>query len=123
MDHFFTALANELRVLGVTTFYSAEVLDILGPEIKAPVVGISSIAENLILLRFIERGPSFHRLMSVLKVRDSRFDASLYRFVLTPEGINLDTSTEAAESILSNTAVPSKGVALRKKRLRASPKR
>jgi circadian clock protein KaiC len=123
MGHFFTALANELRVLGVTTFYSAEVPDILGPAIKAPLGGISSIAENLILLRFIERGPSFHRLMSVLKVRDSRFDASLHRFVLTPEGINLDTSTAAAESILSNIVVPSKGVARRKKGMRASPKR
>jgi hypothetical protein len=61
--------------------------------------------------------------MSVLKVRDSRFDASLHRFVLTPEGINLDTSTDAAESIVSNIAVPSKGAAPRKKRMRSSPKR
>ena len=30
MDHFFTALANELRVLGVTTLYTLEVPDILG---------------------------------------------------------------------------------------------
>ncbi len=123
MNHFFTALANELRVLGVTTLYSAEVPDILGSTIKAPLGGISAIAENLILLRFIERGSSFHRLMSVLKVRDSRFDASLHRFVLTPKGINLDTSTEAAETILSDIAVRSKGEGPRKKRMRSSPKR
>jgi circadian clock protein KaiC len=122
LNHFFTALANELRVLGVTTLYSAEVADILGPAIKAPLDGISAIAENLILLRFIERGSSLHRLMSILKIRDSRFDASLHRFVLTPEGINLDKTTEAAEAILSDIPVRSKGVAPRR-RIRSSPEK
>jgi circadian clock protein KaiC len=122
MNHFFTALANELRVLGVTTFYSAEVADILGPAIKAPLGGISAIAENLILLRFVERGSSFHRLMSILKIRDSRFDASLHRFILTPEGINLDQTSEAAESILSDPAVRFATVPPRG-RVRSSPKK
>ena len=54
LDHFFTALANELRVLGVTTLYTLEVPDILGPAIRIPINDISSLAENLILLRFIE---------------------------------------------------------------------
>ena len=44
LDHFFTALANELRVLGVTTLYTLEVPDILGPAIRIPINDISSLA-------------------------------------------------------------------------------
>ena len=47
IGHFFAALANELRVLGVTTFYSLEVADILRPAIRAPIDDLSSLAENL----------------------------------------------------------------------------
>src|SRR5260370_41153496 len=43
MNHFFTALANELRVLGVTTLYSRGVAVILGPAINAPGGGSSAI--------------------------------------------------------------------------------
>ena len=89
MDHFFTALANELRVLGVTTLYTLEVPDILGPAIRVPIDDISSIAENMILLRFIELRSRLHRLISILKVRSSDFDASLHEFKITDRGITL----------------------------------
>ena len=71
ISNFLTALMNELRVLGVTTVYTLEVPDIMGPNIRNPIGDLSSLAENLILLRFVELGASLHRLVSVLKVRDS----------------------------------------------------
>ena len=69
---------NELRVLEVTTVYTLEVPDIMGPNIRNPIGDLSSLAENLILLRFVELGASLHRLVWVLKVRDSAFASSLY---------------------------------------------
>ena len=51
---FLTALMNEMRVLGVTTLYTLEVPDIMGPTIRTPIGDLSSVAENLILLRFVE---------------------------------------------------------------------
>jgi circadian clock protein KaiC len=114
LHHFFTALANELRALGVTTVYSAENAEILGPAIRAPLGGISGIAENLILLRFVQQGAALHRLMSVLKIRDSMFDSSLHRFILTPSGIRIDDTPERAASLLARpsaqpTATPPDG--------------
>jgi hypothetical protein len=47
------------ELLGVTTFYSLEVPDILGPAIRAPIDDLSSLAENLILWGNDGR---FHRL-------------------------------------------------------------
>jgi circadian clock protein KaiC len=104
MDHFFTALANELRVLGVTTLYTLEVPDILGPAIRVPIDDISSIAENMILLRFIELRSRLHRLISILKVRNSNFDASLHEFTISGLGIAIQDTPESAEAIMANFA-------------------
>jgi circadian clock protein KaiC len=104
LDHFFTALANELRVLGVTTLYTLEVPDILGPAIRIPINDISSLAENLILLRFIELRAQLYRLISILKVRDSDFDPSLHEFTIKPDGLIVHPTDESAEAIMSNFA-------------------
>jgi circadian clock protein KaiC len=54
IGNFLTALMNEMRVLGVTTLYTLEVPDIMGPAIRSPLGDLSSLAENLILLRFVD---------------------------------------------------------------------
>ena len=104
IGHFFVALANELRVLGVTTFYSLEVPDILGPAIRAPIDDLSSLAENLILLRYIELRSQLYRLISVMKVRDSDFDPSLREFTIENEGLAIRDTPATAEAILSSLA-------------------
>jgi circadian clock protein KaiC len=109
MDHFFTALANELRVLGVTTLYSLEVPDILGPAIRVPLDDISSIAENMLLLRFIELRSRLYRLISILKVRSSDFDSSLHEFRITNEGVEIEDTSESAESIMLSFAQGAEG--------------
>jgi circadian clock protein KaiC len=102
IGNFFSALANELRVLGVTTIYSLEVPDILGPAVRVPVEDVSSLAENLILLRFVERRSQLYRLISILKVRDSDFDPSLYEFAITGAGVRIHETSESAGAILSS---------------------
>ena len=119
MDHFFTALANELRVLGVTTLYSLEVPDILGPAIRVPLDDISSIAENMLLLRFIELRSKLYRLISILKVRNSDFDPSLHEFRITNEGIEIEGTSESAESIMSSFAQGGAGLVLTKTKARS----
>ena len=104
IGHFFEALANELRVLGVTTLYSLEVPDILGPAIRAPIDDLSSLAENLILLRYIELRSQLYRLISVMKVRDSDFDRSLREFSIDFEGLAIRDTPATAEAILSSLA-------------------
>lgn len=109
MDHFFTALSNELRVLGVTTLYSLEVPDILGPAIRIPLDDISSIAENMVLMRFMEVRSRLYRLISILKVRDSGFDPNLHEYVLTNEGLLIEETSDSAEAITSDAGRDQKG--------------
>jgi circadian clock protein KaiC len=101
---FFTALSNELRAQGVTTVYTAETFNVIGGSIETPLPGISMIFDNLILLRYVELRAHLHRLLSVVKVRDSEFDASLREFVISRNGIDLADTFNSAEAILSGFA-------------------
>jgi circadian clock protein KaiC len=101
IGRFLTALANELRVLNVTTVYTAETRNLIGGVIEGPAIGLSTIAENLILLRYVEMRSQLRRLISVVKVRDSDFDSSLREFRITSAGIELARTFDSAEAILS----------------------
>ena len=101
IGRFLTALANELRVLNVTTFYTAETRNLIGAVIEGPTIGLSTVAENLILLRYVEIRSQLRRLISIVKMRDSDFDSSLREFRITSTGIELAHPLDSAEAILS----------------------
>ena len=104
VTNFLTALMNEMRVLGVTTLYTLEVPDIMGPTIRTPIGDLSSLAENLVLLRFIELRSRLYRLVSILKVRDSQFDPSLHEFVTSDHGLVIEATSGSAEKIMTGYA-------------------
>jgi circadian clock protein KaiC len=101
IGNFLTALTNEMRVLGVTTLYTMEVPDITGPAIRSPTGDLSSLAENLIVLRFVEVRSRLYRMISLLKVRDSDFDPTLHEFATSSRGLIVEASAESAERIMT----------------------
>lgn len=101
VGHYLNALANELRVQGVTTVYTLEVADIVGPNIRAPLGDLSSLAENLVLLRYVELRSRLYRLISILKVRDGSFDPLLHEYVLTGNGLEIEPQSTGAERIMA----------------------
>jgi len=101
---FFTALANELRVRGVTTVYTVETPNFIGPNVEAPLTGVSALVENIIFMRFVEMNARLHRLLSVLKVRDSSYDSDVREFKITGRGVELADTFSSAEDVLSGFA-------------------
>jgi circadian clock protein KaiC len=102
---FFAVLVNELRTRGVTTLYTMETRDLVGPGVKVPVTGISSMAECLIALRYVEHHSRSHRLLSVVKVRDSGFDPALREFlIIDGSGFSLTGAFEGAVNLLTGFA-------------------
>ena len=97
---FLTSLMNEMRVLGVTTVYTLEVPDLIGPTIRTPIGDLSSLAENLVMLRFVEVGSQLHRLISILKVRDSAFDQSLHEYTTSGQGLVIAPTSDSAHRIM-----------------------
>jgi len=102
MGLFFTALSNELRVLGVTACYSLEIPDILGLAIHVPMDDLASLADNMLLLRYVELRTRLCRLISIIKVRDSDFNPSVHQFAITSRGVEIHDNPESAETILSS---------------------
>ncbi len=58
-----------------------EMRDIFGSEISAPAPDLSSIVDNLMLMRFVELDSQLRRMLSILKVRDSHHDPALHELL------------------------------------------
>ena len=101
---FLTALGDVLRTQGVTAIITAETstaeaagLEIPFPEAVAPL-------DNVILLRYVEPRSRLHRLVSVLRVRESGFDPTVREFTITDRGIEVASTGSSAESVLADVA-------------------
>jgi hypothetical protein len=69
---FWSALANELRALGATTLHTLEMPELVGTDIRVPVSGMSSLAEVMVLLRYLELRSRLYRLISCSKCARAR---------------------------------------------------
>jgi len=99
LNQYLTALMNELRALGVTTVYALAVADIIGPYIRAPDGELTIPSDNLVLMRYVEARSRLHRILSVIKVRNSDFDPTLYEYVTTNQGLQIGDVLEGAEMV------------------------
>lgn len=103
---FYSALMNELRARGVTVFATWEMHDLFGSEVTSPASELSSIADNLMLMRFFEIQSELRRTLSILKVRDSFYDPSLLEVVIRDQAVDLRKVSTNASSVASNSALP-----------------
>ena len=97
----FSALAAELTRRGITTVYTLETSHLLGPTVEIPIDGISALSDNIILLRHIEKRAHTYRLLSILKLRDSSYDASVREFTISDSGLQVAETLDTADRILS----------------------
>ena len=104
ISRFFSCLTNELRAQGVTTIFTMEVPEIVGPIVRVPATGVSALLENLIFMRFVELGASLHRLISVHKVRDSGHDPCLREFFITDHGVHVGSDFSGVEGVTTGVA-------------------
>jgi circadian clock protein KaiC len=103
----FSALADELARNAVTSLFSLELRELVGPKIEVPMDSVSALADNLILLRHVELRAHLFRLISILKVRDHAYDGAIREFQITDRGLHVADTFESAEQILTGTAVVS----------------
>lgn len=102
---FFAALTNELRALGVTTIATWELRDLFGPTVSAPGSEISSLLDNLVMLRHVEISSRFKRTISVLKVRDRAYDPIIYEIDFGPTGLLIKQPLEPVSGATAGVAV------------------
>ena len=100
MPRFLSALTNQLRTWDVTTIISDELpLFRAGVDLQHP--DLANVVETVVLLRYVELKSQLHRLMSIMKMRESRYDTSIREFTMGENGIEVSGSFESAEAVLS----------------------
>lgn len=100
MPRFLSALTNQLRAWDVTTVISDE-LPLFKPEVDLPNPELANVVETVVMLRYVELNSQLHRLVSILKMRESRYDTSIREFQMSERGIEVSGSFDSAEAILS----------------------
>jgi circadian clock protein KaiC len=108
-----TALSNELRSRSVTTFSTAE-MDLAGIVPGQPLAGLSvrdmsPVADNIVLMRFVGTRSQLHRLIAVLKVRESKTSLQFRRYQIEEGGLIIESDATAAERLLGGFSSMSDG--------------
>jgi circadian clock protein KaiC len=113
---FISAFLNALRDSDVTVVVTQQGNVLFGPELRPSIPGSEAVCDNILFLRYIERNGRLHRLLSILKMRDSDNDPSLREMVISSQGVEIREGFGALEATMSGQ--PHQG---KKPRKRPSP--
>ena len=88
ITRFFSCLVNELRSRKVTVMMTLETRDVVSSVISMPW-GVSGIVDNLFFLRFVHDEGHVERLMTIIKMRDTDYQAGLRRLRIDSQGMHI----------------------------------
>ena len=101
---YMATLVNLLRSKDITSLMAKEIPQIVGPELDFSDTPLAFLAENLVLLRFVEfRGELLH-IISILKMRDTDHDYSIRQCIINDKGLKVLGRIETAEGVLTGIA-------------------
>ncbi|WP_437814919.1 RAD55 family ATPase [Sorangium sp. So ce1078] len=98
------ALAELVRARGVTTLFTWETGQVVGPELDFAGSPLEVLADNVILLRYVEFQGGLRRILSILKMRDTLHDHSIRQYEIGGEGIRVLPRQESVEGLLTGIA-------------------
>ena len=96
------SLCRYLKNMGVTTILLDDVSKVTG-DIEVTSHRISYLADNVVVLRYLEVDGELRKAVGVLKKRASDFERSLRSFEITAEGIQIGDKLTGLRGILSGT--------------------
>jgi circadian clock protein KaiC len=103
------ALTKHLRAAGVTPLMTMEVAELLGTA-QLTGHGVSSIADNLIVLRYVEVAGRLERAVFVLKARGTGHASELRRFQIDDRGAHVGARFEDLRGVLTGIPQPVRAV-------------
>ena len=68
-----------------------------------PLNGVSAVAQNILMMRYMELRNRLHRAISVLKVRNAPLDPLMRCYQITDAGIQIDPDPEGVEKLIAAT--------------------
>jgi circadian clock protein KaiC len=101
------ALTRHFRALGVTLLMTVEIAELLGSA-QITGHGLSSIADNVILLRYVEIETRLVRAISVLKARGTTHANELHRLTIDGTGPRVGLPFEDLRGVLTGVPLPTR---------------
>jgi circadian clock protein KaiC len=96
------SLVNEFKRQGVTILLTNEIPELFG-DFSLSEFGVSFIADNVFLLRYVELDGKMGRAFNVLKVRGSQHSKEIRTFEITSQGIVMGPPIKAITGVLTGT--------------------
>lgn len=102
-------LVTYLSRQGVTTLLINEVEHITSTSLKATDLGVSHLADNIILMRYAEHAGQVIKVVCCLKKRIGNFEAELRQIEVGKSGIHISEKLHNLHGILSGMPASSQG--------------
>lgn len=93
------------RAMGVNLIMTMEVPELLGSTVLTGH-GISSIADNIIMMRYVEVESRVKRAIAILKMRGTSHENELREFKITDRGISMGDPFKHFRGVLSGMPTP-----------------
>jgi circadian clock protein KaiC len=107
-------LVNHLRLLKVTTILTHEIAQIVGPTVTLSNYGLEFLADNIIVLRYVELDGEMQKACNVLKFRGGAHDRKYRLLKMTDQGVAIQDEFAGIQGISSGTARRDVGQRLRR---------
>lgn len=106
LARFLAALASTLREEGVTAMFTMETPELLGGETRIHLSAVSAVAQNIVLLRYVELASEMFRTVSVVKARTNSFDSRVRFFLISDKGVSVTGPLYGPTETLHERAYP-----------------
>lgn len=97
---FLMSLMAYARNAGVTACCIQEITGVAATEPHLQAIGYAAYADNIVLLRHLEFRAELHRIISILKMRNSDHDRAIREFTIDARGLTILTAQETGSGVL-----------------------
>ena len=101
---FLAALVQHLYAAGVTTLLLVEIKAFAGLQFDVADTPLSVLSDNILILQHVVAQGAIRRVLAVLKMRYSGYDATLRELVIDEQGVRVLTAKESATGVLAAAA-------------------
>jgi circadian clock protein KaiC len=98
------SLVEVLKRQGITTLITNEIAQLFG-NFQLSDHGISFIADNVILLRYVELEGRVSRALNVLKMRGSRHNKTIWEYIIDEHGVTVTEPVQALTGVLTGNPI------------------
>lgn len=98
-------MVASLTAQGASVVMTTEIPELFG-DVRISTQGISFLADNIIVLRYVEIESALQRAVTVVKMRTSSHDSELRRYQITSSGVRVEQPFTEYTGVLSGIPTP-----------------